>query len=255
MPARIYTMSKRTSRAPQILSMVEESPGGIRTVGIAKALGISHQLASIHLVRMAEAGKVEQVERGLYCMPGRATELREALAAEDQKLIDRYLAGESVLKIAKDVELDYRAIYHIFRKAGIELRGRGRTHGKPSTYQSGCRCDICTDANTARHTRARRERAERGTVPIHGSASSFSNYGCHCDLCVEAHRAKVRDRIKSDFDTSNSKKPWTPEELRYVLAKKEDGRRYVHTARECAIHLKRKVSAIDGQRHLYNGQS
>lgn len=32
---------------------------------------------------------------------------------------------------------------------GCAARGRGRTHGKQSTYRDGCTCDLCTAAGTA----------------------------------------------------------------------------------------------------------
>jgi len=60
-----------------------------------------------------------------------------------------------------------------------------RTHGLRSTYAHGCRCDPCTEANSAYQT----ARSRRGEVPpggLHG-LSGFINYGCRCAVCTEEH--------------------------------------------------------------------
>jgi hypothetical protein len=66
-------------------------------------------------------------------------------------------------------------------------------HGA-SAYRNGyCRCQVCTDDNTARARRervARRQRlaADRSLVP-HGDAHTYTNWGCRCEPCSEANAA------------------------------------------------------------------
>ena len=87
-----------------------------------------------------------------------------------------------------------------------------RTHGNPSTYQAGCRCDDCRAANTAKRKAqhdewlARRVEIDGRMVAAwapaeaHGRESTYANLGCRCDPCTEAgarknarHHAKRRE--------------------------------------------------------------
>src|SRR5215204_6486460 len=86
-------------KAPDVLRMVAKHPEGIRVSEVATALGISHQLASLHLNRSFERGLIERADRGTYCSPGRANLVRESKLAEERalgaELIERYRAGQS----------------------------------------------------------------------------------------------------------------------------------------------------------------
>jgi hypothetical protein len=78
-------------------------------------------------------------------------------------------------------------------------------HGIPSSYNRGCRCDECKDANAARARRTKnvehfrkRNFARRvlvNGVPIaplpddrHGTCYTYNRYSCRCAACVEAKR-------------------------------------------------------------------
>lgn len=63
-------------------------------------------------------------------------------------------------------------------------------HGRPSTYNRGCRCEACKEDST-RRKRQRRERLAGKVVLYkfeHG-ASGYNNWKCRCDVCVAAHSA------------------------------------------------------------------
>jgi hypothetical protein len=68
-------------------------------------------------------------------------------------------------------------------------------HGINGYVHYGCRCEICTAANTARIAAARARRLAR-PVPsrVHGTLNGYNNYGCRCERCTEAHSADLRDR-------------------------------------------------------------
>lgn len=80
------------------------------------------------------------------------------------------------------------------------------THGLAGTYRdpkNGCRCPLCTKANTDRTRRERQDRATRlaadPSLAPHGSYTTYTNWGCRCAPCVKAnsdscHARKVRRR-------------------------------------------------------------
>lgn len=76
-----------------------------------------------------------------------------------------------------------------------------RTHGKASTYKTGCRCPECTQANTTEQREAIARRTGR-TPPAHGN-STYSNWGCRCEICKAAHAAVV----KAFHDRNKGKEP------------------------------------------------
>jgi len=62
-------------------------------------------------------------------------------------------------------------------------------HGGSGTAYANykCRCDECTEANTARTKRRRNARyGEAPPEDIHGKYSTYSNWGCRCELCLAA---------------------------------------------------------------------
>lgn len=73
----------------------------------------------------------------------------------------------------------------------------GRTHGKRGTYQAGCRCADCREANRLyqQAATARRSQDPRlADVAGHGSSSTYKNYLCRCTKCRAANAAEVRGR-------------------------------------------------------------
>lgn len=73
--------------------------------------------------------------------------------------------------------------------------GNPVNHGGSGTAYAnyGCRCDECTDANTARVLRRRLERKAEDVPPqLHGKASTYTNWGCTCEPCTAANAEKCR---------------------------------------------------------------
>lgn len=126
---------------------------------------------------------------------------------------------------------------------------KGRSHGTPGKYAEGCKCDPCTDQNTARNQEARARRLA-GPIPddvVHG-ASCYRNWNCNCPICVQGNRDLLNERNHAAGPGKNRRKEWTSEELAIAVEKHPDGRRYVRTALEAALELERSVSAVSKQR-------
>ena len=75
------------------------------------------------------------------------------------------------------------------------------SHGRSRYVNHGCRCDICTAANTEVAMAGRRTRTERlaadPTLAEHGRRSTYTNWGCRCEPCTEAHSLFLRERRAS----------------------------------------------------------
>lgn len=67
-----------------------------------------------------------------------------------------------------------------------------RTHGTPSCYQSGCRCEQCRKANAEKTRLRRAARKREGRVPAKHGETGYGNYGCRCTVCVSAWRDRCR---------------------------------------------------------------
>jgi hypothetical protein len=71
-------------------------------------------------------------------------------------------------------------------------------HGSPSSYNAGCRCSACREANRVRAAQYRKDNAGR-EVTEHG-LSGYSNWGCRCDVCKAAGRIQnngIRERARA----------------------------------------------------------
>jgi hypothetical protein len=67
-------------------------------------------------------------------------------------------------------------------------------HGAASTYDHGCRCQDCRDANAQRHKRWRLRAAHNpqgADRAGHGKAGTYNNHGCRCEPCTQAHMARM----------------------------------------------------------------
>lgn len=122
-----------------------------------------------------------------------------------------------------------------------------RSHGTAGRYAEGCKCDVCTDGNTARNYASKRRRAAR-QPPVH-NASTYRNWDCNCDICVQANRDLLNQKQSAAGRGENSRKEWTSEELELALRRK-DSRRYAFTALEAALKLGRSVAAVNAKRSL-----
>lgn len=122
-----------------------------------------------------------------------------------------------------------------------------KSHGTPGKYQDGCRCDVCTDANTERTEASRLKRL--GHEPLVHNASTFRNWNCRCPVCSAANLARQIGLRKAAGQGRNRRKEWTSAELDYATEMK-DSRRYKRTALEAALHLGRSVPAVNRIRSL-----
>jgi hypothetical protein len=87
---------------------------------------------------------------------------------------------------ARDLDWHYRTAHPgVIRSYPLPAHGRSR-------YMRGCRCDVCTAANTE-YVRHRRHAPIPDTV-THGKASTYTNSSCRCDACTSAHRALMAEQ-------------------------------------------------------------
>lgn len=69
-------------------------------------------------------------------------------------------------------------------------------HGTLNAYVNHhCRCQACTEANSAAQVEARLRRASK-VIPahVHGSANGYINYKCRCPDCTAGYAESVRER-------------------------------------------------------------
>lgn len=75
------------------------------------------------------------------------------------------------------------------------------THGVQGYLYYGCRCPICTKANTLRarvQRAARHERMMNGDPAVpHGSPGGYTNWGCHCKECTKANTDHCMERRRN----------------------------------------------------------
>lgn len=93
-----------------------------------------------------------------------------------------------------------------------------RTHGKRSTYRSGCRCDQCRAANSTYD----RELRARAGLREHGNRTTYS-YGCRCEPCRAANRDYTRERMSRTEPTARILAKL--EDLEWLLVNGEDPER------------------------------
>lgn len=130
-----------------------------------------------------------------------------------------------------------------------------RTHGLRGTYQSGCRCELCTKANAAWHLAARRRRAERARAgeQIKHGLSGYTNWFCRCAECTEANARRLRARLNVPAG-GRSGEAWREDERRLAL-ERVDGQRYRYTAAEVAAILGRTVLSVDVKRSVNDAKA
>lgn len=63
-------------------------------------------------------------------------------------------------------------------------------HGTNGYANYGCRCEVCTTANTAAHRAASLSARSRPTPDhVHGTNNGYGYHGCRCGACRDAHYA------------------------------------------------------------------
>lgn len=71
------------------------------------------------------------------------------------------------------------------RKAG---KKRVFKHGNRTSYQRGCRCTLCRNANAAYSRKLYGWKARKKSVPGHGTTARYQR-GCRCKPCKAAKSA------------------------------------------------------------------
>lgn len=113
----------------------------------------------------------------------------------NERALNLARAGKTDGEIASELGVSSRTVLRWRKAAGVPAGWTPpeATHGKKATYNRGCRCAPCTEAQRL-HVRGRRagyiDRLARGDVPEsfeHG-ISAYRNWGCRCDVCREAGR-------------------------------------------------------------------
>ena len=71
-------------------------------------------------------------------------------------------------------------------------------HGLASTYNLGCRCGACREANRVKSLAARADRARRlradPSLATHGKHATYVNWDCRCIDCTTAQMDYHRSR-------------------------------------------------------------
>lgn len=85
-------------------------------------------------------------------------------------------------------------------------------HNAKGYVYYGCRCPVCTRANTDRANKQRAARAARvaqgdPAVP-HGTTGGYTNWGCHCEACTKANTDDCARRKQIRKERANN--PATP---------------------------------------------
>lgn len=162
--------------------------------------------------------------------------------------------GKTARDLAEHFNVTNDAVHLALRRAGasdlsaaLVIPPKLASHGTASCYEGGCRCDPCTEVHTQDAYRRRKNRAALPPSEIPHGRGGRSNYGCECAVCLEASRALIRERASFNRSGANEGKSWTADELSLIV-QRQGTRRYLYSARECALRLGRSVSAIDQKR-------
>lgn len=162
--------------------------------------------------------------------------------AEAPRIIEFADMGKTKTEIANKVGVDASVVARLAGELGVSIRKQGKTHGRVSTYHSGCECGPCHAVGHNYHKRQRLERFRRA-IPehVHGTYSGYSNWGCKCYQCRVASKRRSIEYTRLPVEPVNLYREWTPEEEQAL-------RDYSLTARELAIKLRRTVHGVNHRR-------
>lgn len=198
----------------------------VATGGPERLRELAPQVA--HLAAAARVGREqrEQERRVLRRMQGaaaarsaaqaesRANASARKLGFEDTRayLRQRYGVDQQPIRVlVAELRVNKQVVRRLMDYHQIPVRGPGPAPTKASTaddeggwshgasgYRSyGCRCDVCTAANTerARGERAARKArfADNPNLAPHGSVHTYGNWGCRCAACKAANSRKSRE--------------------------------------------------------------
>ncbi|RBO71658.1 hypothetical protein DSP71_15255 [Microbacterium sp. H6] len=115
--------------------------------------------------------------------------------------------------------------------------------GTVASYQRGCRCDACTEANRERHRDTVAKMREKGLSPgdpRHGTLGAYRNWACRCDACRAVGAESNHEKYVEMFGEPDPNFFWTEE---------EDARLAELRPAEAARVLDRTLSAVYQRRH------
>jgi DNA-binding CsgD family transcriptional regulator len=186
----------------------------------------------------------EMIRQDLTLMDITSSEVNEAQRAKQSEAI-KELAAEGLVtsEIAEKLEMTAHTVRSIAKKYDIAIqRLKPVDHGTFLSYQRGCTCQPCKDANTA-SARKQKEKRLLKEMPeeLHGTDTGYRNWGCPCDRCKAAGVLKNQLSTSTDNPKERNFAIWTPEEDAIVVD-------YTFTARDLALKLDRSIPAVNARR-------
>lgn len=229
-PERVSSEKRISNARMERLSKVEEMfvKDGINAAEIARKFNVSR----------------EMIRQDLALLNITSRETSEAEKAKHAETI-KELASEGLVvsQIVEKTGLTNSLVRSIAKAHGIEInRVKPVPHGTFLSYQRGCTCQPCKDANTAQ-ARAQKEKRLSKEIPeeLHGTDTGYRNWGCKCKPCLEAGVRTNRLSTATDNPKERRFAIWTPDEDEAVVD-------YSLTAKELAIKLDRSVPAVNARR-------
>lgn len=221
------------------------------------------RLSTARLERLAEVERLF-VKEGMTCAElGRHFNVSREMIRQDLKLMDinpsevnegqrakqaetiKVLASEGLItsEIAEKMDITLHAVRALAKRFDIEIqRVKAVDHGTFLSYQRGCTCQPCKDANTEVARQQKEKRKAKGMPEeLHGTDTGYRNWGCHCARCKEAGATKNQLSTFTDSPKERNFAIWTPEEDAAVLD-------YTFTARDLALKLDRSIPSVNARR-------
>jgi hypothetical protein len=200
-------------------------------------------------VRSAPAKGFDRSQRRVMAVPAedgptayaklvRAAEKGATMLVNRRPSLGRYVVstgskGKPIVLLAPslnddlDVELAAGAVWEAHRwfpprrdgKIALTLRRTSPRHGRPSTYQYyGCRCDLCTRANTVMQQSYRARTVSPKPERPHKHGAGCAKWGCHCEIGRAAARERQRRSRERRRQARAEPPPGSPAEAEPSLA-------------------------------------
>lgn len=224
---------QRRQRLEQVADLYRQ---GVRSAEIARRLGFTREMIrqDLALMEIVPSAKNQQ-------QVSEIAEQVRALAAEGRVTSEiSQLLGISVVRV--------RGIAEKFEITISRLKPVA--HGTMLSYQRGCTCGLCREANSKSARESRERRLAKG-IPahLHGTDTGYRNWQCKCVPCKEAGAATNRNSVTiPGLASVNKNAVWTQEDDALI-----DDRTL--TARELAVRLDRTVSSVNTRRALLKRRS
>lgn len=221
-----------SEKRKQRLVLVEELfTQGVRAAEIARQLGFTREMIRQDL-ELLNISASESNQQKIAVLSERVKELAEQ--------------GLTVSEIAASMKISVIRVRSIADKFEISIsRLKAVDHGTILSYQRGCTCELCREANSQLARVSRERRIEKG-IPdhLHGTDTGYRNWQCKCDPCKAAGSDTNRKAaIVPGLAASKKHTQWSQEEDRKVQDRSL-------TARQLAVILDRTVGSINTRRAI-----